>query len=181
MPMYDFECNDCHRTLEKHQTFAKMKRTPTLPCECGGRMTRLIGAPAIMSDTRFFAGMGDGLGNDQQARVIAHRRARAAGVDTTGMTYFPQLCRKGKPFDPAAWCHDRSDIKRKLMKLGKGAEGSINIATPEQEPDKPYRVAEDIVNRATADEIRKQKLVLSPAERRAMKEKVRADITPVMD
>lgn len=183
MPNYDFECNTCHRTLEKFQTFREMERTPTLDCRCGGTMIRLIGAPALVTDTRFFAKQGDGFGEDQQSRRIAHTRARAAGVNTTGATYFPQLCRRGKPFDPFAWCHSRSEIVRKLQTLGRGAEGSINVKPRPSETDaEPYSgtVAEDVVNRAVRERIHKEKLKLTPSEKRRLKEDVRIECTPMV-
>lgn len=43
--MYEYECQDCHRRLEKIQTFSA---APITVCPtCGGRLERTLTAPAI--------------------------------------------------------------------------------------------------------------------------------------
>ena len=45
MPLYEYECRKCGKTLEKIQKFSDK---PLTKCpDCGGRLERLISAPAI--------------------------------------------------------------------------------------------------------------------------------------
>lgn len=45
MPLYEYECQKCHRRVEKIQSFSA---APLTTCEhCGGPLEKLISAPAI--------------------------------------------------------------------------------------------------------------------------------------
>lgn len=45
MPLYEYECKDCHRRLEKIQSF---NAPPEKVCpHCGGELERVISAPAL--------------------------------------------------------------------------------------------------------------------------------------
>ncbi len=45
MPLYEYECKQCHERLEKIQSFSA---TPETICpKCGGSLERVISAPAI--------------------------------------------------------------------------------------------------------------------------------------
>lgn len=45
MPLYEFQCQDCHQTLEVIQ---KVSDPPPKECpQCGGSLTKLLSAPAI--------------------------------------------------------------------------------------------------------------------------------------
>ncbi|MGH9413893.1 MAG: FmdB family zinc ribbon protein [Terriglobales bacterium] len=45
MPLYEYECQSCHRRVEKIQSFSA---EPLTICQfCGGRLEKLISAPAI--------------------------------------------------------------------------------------------------------------------------------------
>ncbi|HSR66999.1 MAG TPA: zinc ribbon domain-containing protein [Acidobacteriota bacterium] len=45
MPLYEFQCKDCHQTLEVIQ---RVSDPPPQECpQCGGTMTKLLSAPAI--------------------------------------------------------------------------------------------------------------------------------------
>ncbi len=45
MPMYEYQCQSCGRTLEKRQKFSD---EPLTVCpHCGGRLEKLISAPAV--------------------------------------------------------------------------------------------------------------------------------------
>ncbi len=45
MPLYEYECQQCHRHTEKRQKFADPEITECP--HCGGRLERVISAPAI--------------------------------------------------------------------------------------------------------------------------------------
>jgi putative FmdB family regulatory protein len=45
MPLYEYECQQCHRRVEKIQSFSA---PPETVCpHCGGKLERVISAPAI--------------------------------------------------------------------------------------------------------------------------------------
>jgi putative FmdB family regulatory protein len=59
MPLYDFRCNTCNKTVE---ILAKADSAPACP-ECGGTMEKLVSCPTAPG---------------QSAGIIASGRARAA-------------------------------------------------------------------------------------------------------
>lgn len=71
--------------------------------------------------------------------------AQAAGVNTHGKYYMPSLA--ASPGDPEAWVSDIDDAKRLVEKRNLNCEGLIeHKAVDFEQPDKPYEVAEDIVD-----------------------------------
>jgi predicted nucleic acid-binding Zn ribbon protein len=180
--MYSFECEECGHKADRYCSVTEYHATKEKQ-KCGvceAKMRRVFSPIALQTDTRFFAGMGDGFGEDNFARSYARRKANAAGVSVTGKTFFPQLCRTGVHADPEAWCSEKSEIKEKLHRLGRGAEGSINVPVPERfEEKKPYRVADDLVLKEAAEVARKQQLTdLSPKEKRQLIAETRKRISP---
>jgi len=107
----------------------------------------------LQTDTAFNAGRDDGFGDDDFKRKIARQRAHAAGVSTSGKTYYPGLCAPRTPYDPKAWIsHDnsRAEIKRRCEELNYAAEGGVTVKQREPETDPfegPYRVADKLVQR----------------------------------
>jgi putative FmdB family regulatory protein len=73
MPLYEYECKQCHRHTEKIQKFSDPEIT-TCP-HCGGPLERVISAPAIA-----FKGGGwfkDGYGNAKPSSAAAESTADA--------------------------------------------------------------------------------------------------------
>jgi len=164
MPTYQYRCQDCANELEKLQSHAEMTEdADRLRCAtCEGRMKRVFGVPAIVTDTTFSAGRDDGIGDDDFKRRFAHAAARRAGVNPNGKTYYPGLCAPGKPYDPQAWVsHDsaRGEISKRCKELNYAAEGDITVAQrePETDPNEgPYKVADKIVQREVNEIVAKE-------------------------
>ena len=185
MPTYLYQCRDCSRTEERYMTIAEMEagRDRQRCSACEGALVKLFTPVAVTGTDTQIIGTDDGFGNDNRSRQIFRRKCAAAGVPITGK-YYPQLCRDGHTLDPEAQASTTGEIKRKLQAMGRGCvEGStaIRCKVPEQppEPDRPYTVASDIVEKATRERIRKQGLRLTPSQRKKLRETVRQEITPV--
>jgi len=71
MPLYDYECEQCHRHTEKIQKFSD---APLTECpHCGGHMERVLHAPAVA-----FKGGGwyaDGYGNKKSGGASGDNKA----------------------------------------------------------------------------------------------------------
>jgi len=81
MPLYEYECSQCHRRTEKIQKFSDPELT-VCP-HCGGPLARTITAPAFQ-----FAGGGwykDGYGNAKPAATGGEGAAKPTG-DTAPAT-----------------------------------------------------------------------------------------------
>ncbi len=110
------------------------------------RTTLPWGLCNLQTDTTFLRGSEDGYGTDQRGRKTAHAKARAAGVNISGMRYCPQLATK--MHDPKAWVGTRADVKRVAEARGLGIEGTVSVKAPEVEQiEKPYEVANNLVER----------------------------------
>jgi putative FmdB family regulatory protein len=75
MPLYEYECSQCHRRTEKIQKFSDPELT-VCP-HCGGPLARTITAPSFQ-----FAGGGwykDGYGNAKPAAAGGESAAKPAG------------------------------------------------------------------------------------------------------
>ena len=75
MPLYEYECSQCHRRTEKIQKFSDPELT-VCP-HCGGPLARTITAPSFQ-----FAGGGwykDGYGNAKPAASGSEGAAKPAG------------------------------------------------------------------------------------------------------
>lgn len=178
MPLYEYRCDKCG-AIEERMHAAKVRAWLTCPA-CGHEpMTWQFPAPALLTNTEFMANRDDGFGSRNRERKRAYARARAAGVNPTGKTYMPGLA--DSLYDPKAWINDNSDVARLCRQQGRACEGcGIHVKAPQRidppEP-KPYRVADDIVERETskaAVEFGK----LSVKERRQLKKETRERITP---
>lgn len=136
-----------------------------------------LGVPNIVTDTNFFSGTDDGFGNNQKIRERYHQNAIAAGIDTTGKVYCPELCRKALSGgrDPAAWVprtNGRSHIKSVLQKRRWSATGRVEVAEPIYDiPDaqEHYEPAPDIVEKTTMMDIRRNKLKVGKKELAVLK------------
>jgi putative FmdB family regulatory protein len=85
MPLYEYECTQCHRHTEKIQKFSDAEIT--ICPHCGGGLERVISAPAIA-----FKGGGwfkDGYGNAKPSAPSGEGKSDASApasspVDSTG-------------------------------------------------------------------------------------------------
>ncbi len=79
MPIYEYQCQHCHRTLEKRQKFSDPELTE---CPyCGGKLEKLISAPAVQ-----FKGGGwyaDGYGNKAAAKSTASDSSTSGSSSTS--------------------------------------------------------------------------------------------------
>lgn len=75
---------------------------------------------------------------------LYRRRARAAGVSTTGKVYLSALAEY--PGDPHAWVAGRGDVRRRCEERGWGCDGAVKVRGREHE-HKPVGLAADIVER----------------------------------
>lgn len=127
----------------------------------GLRTTLDVGTTVVGTDTRVFGGLDDGFGDDHFARRVAHQRARANGMSVSGMKYFPALVPEGGGVGhPNGWAKDAGDLRRNAETL-RNIDGDTVIidgvgrgivATEFPKPEKPYTVAEDLVQKE-ADEV----------------------------
>jgi putative FmdB family regulatory protein len=157
MPTYNYECTDCHESIELIQSHRQMEEArERLRCQrCEGRMQFVFPRPHLVTNTTFTADWGDGFQEKDPRRKQAMAAARAQGVNPSGKTYCPGLCAPGKSLDPAAWVpHDdaKGYIARRCEELGYSAQGMVNVdkREPESDPHEgPYEVAEDLVEQHT--------------------------------
>ncbi len=140
--------------------------------------------PAIHTNTNFLSGQGDGFSSDM-IRKKAYANAREAGVNPTGKVYSSQLARKGMGAgkDPEAWIpadDPKGHIARVCQKRGMGCEGSVNVDAPAYEisDDKPYRVADDIIEKEAAMIVEDRGGDLTAQEHTNLKDEVRERLTP---
>jgi len=131
--------------------------------------------PAIHTDTNFFRGDDDGFRKNQRMRELYYTNAHAAGIDTAGKRYMPELVKPGLQCgrDEAAWVpqtQGRSHIKSVLRKRRWSSEGRVEVSAPSYDiPDdpEPYVPAEDIVEKATQMDIENHGLKKVSAQERA--------------
>jgi hypothetical protein len=108
----------------------------------------------LVTETAFFANRNGGLGegrNADAAHKQAKKNAEAEGVNISGKEYFPSLAEK--PLDPKAWCGTTGEVEARARALGKGVRGggiNVDVAPPTIDDKKPYRVANDIVEKHVA-------------------------------
>ncbi len=83
MPIYEYQCQNCGRTLEKRQKFSDAALTVCPYCE--GRLEKLISAPAVQ-----FKGGGwyaDGYGNTKSGKSgDSSSSGSASNAGSTGST-----------------------------------------------------------------------------------------------
>lgn len=175
MPSYAYLCPRCG--LRESQMHGAKERPKVLCTRCGWPMEWQFPCPGIVTDDTFMAGRSDdGFGNDERARKIAYANARARGINPEGKVYFPSLARKGLGGgrDPDAWVpHQgaRSHIRKVCERNGLVTD-RIKTNTPDPiEPEaKPYRVADDLVEREVNAIVARNKNDVTPKERAELKE-----------
>jgi len=112
------------------------KRSTAVPC------------PSIQTNKTFMRNRDDGFGNDEMGRKAEYRRLRAAGK-SPGRFFSRQLMQ---------WVDSKDDVKKICQQRNYGCEGLVNVKQSELEPavDKPYEVADDIVEQVAEVEIAEQ-------------------------
>lgn len=145
MPVYEYKCDDCGNTEERFQTFKELDAgigTPTVCAGCDGQYHRVMGMASIgVCDTTLCR---DSLKTrydfddqtDFRGELYA-KKAKAAGVSTTGKWYHPGLAREVG--DPEAWVGSMDDIKKVCTRRGwtytvKGGEICIGIPADLSKP-----------------------------------------------
>ncbi len=99
MPLYEYECTACHKRTEKIQKFSDPEITacPT----CGGKLERVLSAPAIS-----FKGGGwfaDGYGNAKPAANTASDSSGDSATKSPASTSTPAAAPSAEPASaPAA-------------------------------------------------------------------------------
>jgi len=142
MPSYSYYCTECGFRLELSESLAQARETrQRLRCQhCEGPMQWEFPAPALQTNVEFMRNRDDGYGLDERGRRRGHRRAKAAGINTTGKFWSPQL---------NAWIGSRDDVRRICRERNLDCDGMVKVEAREVEPPpkKPYQVAPDIVQR----------------------------------
>jgi len=187
MPVYEYRCKDCGFVHEITETIAQMESTrDSKHCsKCEGKLEKMFSRQVLFTETRYFADLrrraGDGFDDDEKSRKKAKEIARRAGVSTEGKTFFPHMCRPGEQFSPTAWVGDAADLRNAAIAAGVGVNSKICKvpAVEKATVERPYQVADDIVERET------QMIVddnfggnVPAATRSKIKSQVRDDITP---
>jgi len=107
--------------------------------------------PYLSTNTTFVRGQGDGF-MDDYSRRRGYAYARRYGINPTGKIFVGSLVEPGRPpFAPEGWVDagDAKDqIKRRLEKQGRGADGMVKVKPREREPINtgPYRPDSALVN-----------------------------------
>lgn len=150
------ECDDEHRSaklppelFDAKSRHLRMLLKRGVPLRHAMRLATgyLIGI-GLSTDTTFLAGRGDGLPGGRRGNAKAIRKARQQGV--SGGFYSEQL---------GQWITSKEDVKRICQEKGHGCSGLVNvpIREPETDPhDKPYKVADDVVQREVARVVEKE-------------------------
>lgn len=176
--MYRYHQYQCPKCQRKYERFLSQEEAEAQACECGARLQPMFCVPAaIRTDTLFMRGTDDGFGSDERSRRLARAKARAAGVNPEGKRFIPQLCRRGVTFDPMAWVDSHSDVKRRCKQEGWGCTELGIKEVSVDEPEKPYRVADDLVEQHLEKEIAGHDV--TPSEKAKAREKVRERLSPV--
>ncbi len=137
------------------------------------RTTLPWGLCHLQTDSTFLRGSEDGFGTDARGRKLAYAKAKAAGVNISGMRWCGGLATE--MYDPKAWVSTRADVKRVAQANGLGIEGTVNVKAPEVEHiEKPYEVANNLVEREVDRIVREDAQGdVSVRERRDLKEKTK--------
>lgn len=177
MPMYDYTCTVCGHTDEMFRTM-EHRNDPAFCAKCEGAMTLQFVAPrALRTDTQFQAGFhGDGCANELMRRQL-QANAKRLGVNIQGKRYDPRLAKF--PGDPFACYGTVQEARKCVARAGQGSE-ELGVKPPVDETTgKPYRVADDIVERHAREEvIDKHGGTVTRQKWNAIKEEVRERITP---
>ncbi len=95
MPLYEYECTQCHRRLEKIQKFSDAELT-VCP-QCGGTLERTVTAPAIQ-----FKGAGWYKDLYSSAKPPAATGGEAGSTPASGDVGSPAVKTEAAPAAPAA-------------------------------------------------------------------------------
>lgn len=180
--VFHYKCWKCRRSWTVHQ---EEPDELALDCpRCGRKLFQCNVAPNIQTDSTFMSGVNedDGFGTDNRSRMLARAKAKAAGVNPDGKRYCPSLAKERH--DPEAWISGKGDVKRICAKRGLGCE-TFGIKAPiDDSPDpheKPYRVADQVVDR----EVRKQRILrgddFTASERNRLREETRERLTGTVE
>lgn len=154
MPIYEYACATCNQRYELFESVEEMVRTKDSKfCQmCEGRLQKLISVPNLRTDTQFQQGIHfrDGFRNDRDRRK-AHALARKMGVNINGKRYDGRLARF--PCDPLACYGDRGEARSAARRMGVGSPDLGVAPPPDLDTGKPYRVAEDIVERHAKEKV----------------------------
>ena len=147
--------------------------------ECEGRLALNFVAPrAIRTDATFQRGINrnTGVRRERDARALAQNAARM-GVSISGKRYDGRLARF--PNDPTACYGDRSEARRLCRERGVGCADLGVAPPPDTTTGRPYRVAEDIVEKHAAEQVvDNHGGTVSTQQWEAMKTETREKLTP---
>lgn len=187
MPLYEYECTHCGTRRDIMESVAEMEATKdSKRCvACESLMRKLMSTPTLFTETRFFAKRlakgDDGFGNDHRGRAMAKKLAAEQGVSTAGKIFMPTLVPKGEFFSPKAWVGDAGDIRRAANQANVNVRSSC-VNVQQREPGiemRPYRVADDIVERKVQEAVDDHHGGrVTPKTRATMREAIREQITP---
>ena len=110
-------------------------------------------APALNTDTRYFAGLGTAdpfEGMSAPVKQLAIEKAAKAGVNVLNKRYCGSLALE--PCDPKAWVENRGDMLRLAQERNLSCEGIVtNKVDINAEPRSTYEPAADIVEERTIE------------------------------
>jgi len=154
------------------------RHEPARCAKCEGHLALQFSAPrALRTDTAFQAAFhGDGC-RDEATRRRLHANAQRRGINIAGKKYDGRLAKYWG--DPEACYSTVNEAKRAIARAGEGCE-DLGVKAPEPKPQKPYRIADDIVHKRVEDVvIRDYGGKPPPAKERAeIAEKIRDQLTP---
>lgn len=138
MPLYQYECDECGYAEEVLQSIKEMETGVGTPseCDCSGHFVRIMGKASIgICDTNMLRdAYKSRFDFDDQTDFrgdLYAKKAKAAGVDTTGRWYLPSLAIEVG--DPFAWVGSINEIKEKCQMRGWAfsiTDGEIKIGIP---------------------------------------------------
>jgi predicted nucleic acid-binding Zn ribbon protein len=137
MPLYVYECPICRCRFDAFATMARCS-APAKCIRCLTPSPRLLVPVTVVSDcTQYRSDNTDGTQFANKDMANFHlAKARAAGVTTSGKSYYPELARY--PGDPQAWCGSSDDIRRVARKEGYDVDGDVKVRARDRsiEPEK---------------------------------------------
>jgi len=178
MPVYEYICKQCGDITEMIRPMAN-RNAPAACDNCQGRLQFQFAAPrALRTDTAFQRGIHfcDGLKNDWE-RKRAKRFADKMGVHIEGKKYDARLARFY--CDPLAFYGNRQEARAIASRMGLASEDLGVKAPVDEDTGKPYRVANDIVERYAKDKVITEHGGSVPRKKwETIKEEVRTDLSP---
>lgn len=167
MPIFEYECVKCKRTYERLSL--GFRTQPDATCVCGAIGERRFSVPAIRTETTRMAGAKYGAEQFAGANARVKEQylgpARDAGVSVNGKIYQAGLAQF--PGDPAAWCSNENDVKRRAIELGAECP-SLGVKAREMAPLERKGVtgiAEDLVDERIGQRIAAGEMDIRDAEK----------------